>query len=148
MIGAAGVSVHDVSFDRTGRSQKYHVQVSIQCISKSFQQQATVEEKLKAEGYKFSITRTNSPFKVPILAAEETSFKITAPAVPSDSTSARKKTIEDVTPESIRIAYNRVRNNINITPLYHDNFYSQLCGCEVYLKFDNIQKTGSFKVSV
>jgi threonine dehydratase len=62
------------------------------------------------------------------------------------SAPARAKAISEVTPASIRTAFERIKQNVVFTPLYRDRFYSKLCGCEVYLKFDNIQKTGSFKV--
>lgn len=44
-------------------------------------------------------------------------------------------------------AYERIRGNLLKTPLYYDKYYSELCGCKVYLKFENVQKTGTFKVT-
>lgn len=49
-------------------------------------------------------------------------------------------------PESIRSANYRIKKNILTTPLTHSAEYSVLCGCQMYLKLDNLQKTGSFKV--
>ncbi len=51
-----------------------------------------------------------------------------------------------VTLESIRAAAGRINGVINRTSLVHSQFFSQECGCEVYLKLENLQLTGSFKI--
>jgi threonine dehydratase len=48
--------------------------------------------------------------------------------------------------EDIRAARQRIANFIHATPLIHSNSLSILSGAEVYLKLENLQKTGSFKV--
>ena len=42
-------------------------------------------------------------------------------------------------------AYQRINPFIRETPLEHSNFLSELCECNVYLKLENQQVTGSFK---
>ena len=42
-------------------------------------------------------------------------------------------------------AYNRSKSYIRQTPLEHSPYLSNMVDGEVYLKLDNIQKTGSFK---
>jgi threonine dehydratase len=46
----------------------------------------------------------------------------------------------------IQAARQRIANFIHRTPLIHSNSLSILSGAEVYLKLENLQKTGSFKV--
>jgi threonine dehydratase len=43
-------------------------------------------------------------------------------------------------------AYANIRPFIHRTPLIHSNSFSVMTGAEVYLKTENLQKTGSFKV--
>ncbi len=47
---------------------------------------------------------------------------------------------------SIRDASTRIAKFIHKTPLIHSNSFSAMTGAEVYLKAENLQKTGSFKV--
>ncbi len=54
--------------------------------------------------------------------------------------------ISEICPASIRLAYERIRKNIYKTPTLLSDEYSRLCGCQVYLKLENVQKTGSFKI--
>ena len=42
-------------------------------------------------------------------------------------------------------AYARIKSNIRETSLEYSPYLSNLCNCEVYLKLDNQQVTGSFK---
>lgn len=46
----------------------------------------------------------------------------------------------------IQKAYDNIRAFIHRTPLIYSNSFSRLTGAEVYLKAENLQKTGSFKV--
>lgn len=46
----------------------------------------------------------------------------------------------------IRNAYERIKNHIHKTPLIHSRSFSEMTGAEVFLKAENLQKTGSFKV--
>ena len=50
-----------------------------------------------------------------------------------------------VTIADIRAAEQRVRGEIADTPCLHSRTLSSICGCEVYLKFENLQFTASFK---
>lgn len=47
---------------------------------------------------------------------------------------------------SIREAAGRIAPYVHRTPLIYSNSFSRLFGAEVYLKAENLQKTGSFKV--
>jgi len=51
-----------------------------------------------------------------------------------------------VTLSDIRQARGNIASFIHKTPLIHSNSLSSLSGAEVYLKLENLQKTGSFKV--
>lgn len=48
--------------------------------------------------------------------------------------------------ENIRKACERIRPYIHRTPLIRSDSFSRMTGAEVYLKAENLQKTGSFKV--
>lgn len=48
--------------------------------------------------------------------------------------------------QDIYSAYNSIKPFIHRTPLIHSNSFSRMTGAEVYLKAENLQKTGSFKV--
>lgn len=48
--------------------------------------------------------------------------------------------------EQIRAARDRARSIVKATPLDLSATFSALCGREIYLKLENLQKTGSFKV--
>jgi len=47
---------------------------------------------------------------------------------------------------SIQEAQKSISSYIHKTPLIYSNSFSRMFGCEVYLKAENLQKTGSFKV--
>ncbi|HZV93009.1 MAG TPA: pyridoxal-phosphate dependent enzyme, partial [Caldimonas sp.] len=47
--------------------------------------------------------------------------------------------------EDIRAAERRLRGEIADTPCLHSRTLSAICGCEVFLKFENLQFTASFK---
>ncbi|MEW6585802.1 MAG: threonine ammonia-lyase [Nitrospirota bacterium] len=51
-----------------------------------------------------------------------------------------------MTIREIREASFRIRPFIHKTPLIHSNSFSKMTGADVYLKAENLQKTGSFKV--
>lgn len=40
----------------------------------------------------------------------------------------------------------RLNGHVHRTPLVHSNTFSRMTGCDVYLKLENLQKTGAFKV--
>lgn len=48
--------------------------------------------------------------------------------------------------EQIQAARHRAQGVVKATPLDRSATFSAMCGCEVYLKLENLQKTGSFKV--
>ena len=48
--------------------------------------------------------------------------------------------------EDIRNAHEKIKPYIHKTPLTHSNSFSRLTGADVYIKAENLQKTGSFKV--
>lgn len=52
----------------------------------------------------------------------------------------------DVNIQDLQNALLNIRPFIHKTPLIHSNSFSRLTGAEVYIKAENLQKTGSFKV--
>ncbi|OEF98755.1 threonine ammonia-lyase [Desulfuribacillus alkaliarsenatis] len=48
--------------------------------------------------------------------------------------------------EQILLAKTRLAGIIHRTPLVYANIFSELSGCQVYMKFEQLQKTGSFKI--
>jgi threonine dehydratase len=52
---------------------------------------------------------------------------------------------DDLSIDDIRAAAVRLRGQVADTPCLHSRTLSQMCGCEVYLKFENHQFTASFK---
>ena len=48
--------------------------------------------------------------------------------------------------KEIQEATERISGLVHKTPLIHSNSFSEMTGAEVYLKAENLQKTGSFKV--
>src|SRR4051812_38018370 len=55
-------------------------------------------------------------------------------------TAPRRLTIDDV-----RAAAERVRDDVLETPCLASRTLSHICGCQVFLKFENLQFTASFK---
>lgn len=47
---------------------------------------------------------------------------------------------------NIQKAYENIRDHVHKTPLIYSNSFSKMTSAEVYLKAENLQKTGSFKV--
>ena len=52
----------------------------------------------------------------------------------------------DLLPANVAMAANRIAPHIRETPLEHSPFFSELTGANVYLKLENLQHTGSFKL--
>lgn len=50
-----------------------------------------------------------------------------------------------VTLESVQSALGRIRESIRLTPLVHSESLSQGAGNQIFLKLDNLQRTGAFK---
>jgi threonine dehydratase len=51
-----------------------------------------------------------------------------------------------LTLQDIQKALENIKDHIHKTPLIYSNSFSKMTGAEVYLKTENLQKTGSFKV--
>src|SRR4030066_2583303 len=51
-----------------------------------------------------------------------------------------------LTIQDIRKALENIKDHIHKTPLIYSNSFSKMAGAEIYLKAENLQKTGSFKV--
>jgi threonine dehydratase len=52
----------------------------------------------------------------------------------------------DILPANAVLAANRIAPHIRETPLDHSPFFSELTGANVFLKLENLQHTGSFKL--
>src|SRR5512139_2065851 len=50
-----------------------------------------------------------------------------------------------LTIDDVRAAAQRLRGEVETTPCLHSRTLSQIAGCEVFLKFENLQFTASFK---
>ena len=46
----------------------------------------------------------------------------------------------------IEIAHNKIKNQIHKTPILTSTIINEICGCVLYFKCENLQKTGSFKI--
>jgi len=53
---------------------------------------------------------------------------------------------KEMLPENVVLAANRIAPHIRETPLDHSPFFSELTGANVFLKLENLQHTGSFKL--
>lgn len=53
---------------------------------------------------------------------------------------------EELLPANVVLAANRIAPHIRETPLDHSPFFSELTGANVFLKLENLQFTGSFKL--
>lgn len=53
---------------------------------------------------------------------------------------------KDLLPASAVLASNRLANHVRITPLDYSRWLSEATGARVYLKLENLQYTGSFKL--
>jgi len=51
-----------------------------------------------------------------------------------------------LTIQDIQKAAENIKDHVHKTPLIYSNSFSKMTGAEVYLKAENLQKTGSFKV--
>jgi len=59
--------------------------------------------------------------------------------------SAQPKPIADVTISDVRAAAARITGAVQRTPTRHSRTLSEIAGCEIHLKFENLQFTASFK---
>ncbi|MBC9784180.1 threonine ammonia-lyase [Heliobacterium chlorum] len=53
---------------------------------------------------------------------------------------------KEISFEDIQRAAQRLEGKLHLTPLEHSQTFSRLSGCEVWLKCENLQRTGSFKI--
>ena len=53
---------------------------------------------------------------------------------------------QDLLPANVVLAANQIAPHIRETPLDHSPFFSELTGANVFLKLENLQHTGSFKL--
>lgn len=53
--------------------------------------------------------------------------------------------MNSVTPETIRAARSRIREGVLLSPCHLSHYLSELTGLPLYLKLENLQRTGSFK---
>ncbi|MFX0204585.1 MAG: pyridoxal-phosphate dependent enzyme, partial [Candidatus Hodarchaeota archaeon] len=54
--------------------------------------------------------------------------------------------MSDLTLNEILEAQKVLKGKIKRTPLNHSTTFSKMTGCNIYLKYENLQKAGSFKV--
>lgn len=54
--------------------------------------------------------------------------------------------VERLTLQEIQAAQEAMRGIVHLTPLDHSATYSAMTGYDIYLKWENVQKTGSFKI--
>ncbi|HEX8968931.1 MAG TPA: pyridoxal-phosphate dependent enzyme, partial [Chloroflexota bacterium] len=65
------------------------------------------------------------------------------------SVSARSATTAsaaDLTVEDVRQAAVRLAGRVHLTPCWQSRTFSDLCGGTVWLKYENLQRTGSYKI--
>lgn len=48
--------------------------------------------------------------------------------------------------DHVRAAAERLRGRVHRTPVDYSRTFSEMCGCQVYLKLENLQRTGAYKV--
>jgi threonine dehydratase len=60
-------------------------------------------------------------------------------------TKAARAAVPAVSLAEIRTAMDRIRDSIYLSPCARSEYFSQLTGNSVYLKLDNLQRTGAFK---
>lgn len=53
---------------------------------------------------------------------------------------------QQVTLQKIHQAHQLMRSIVHDTPLDRSHTFSQMAGCDIFLKLENVQKTGSFKI--
>src|SRR5262245_34710051 len=46
----------------------------------------------------------------------------------------------------VEAAAERIRGYVHLTPCLHSRTFSELCGAGVWLKYENLQRTGSYKL--
>ncbi|EGC29058.1 threonine ammonia-lyase [Dictyostelium purpureum] len=163
VIGENRVSVMEVLMDRSCETLKqYHVRTSIQCHSRNFEQQFKIFDIIRSMGFKYSVRKSailnkeesgflSPPMIKPNLNQSAASLpSISGPSIPlpigSKPFHQQKRSINDITVQSIREAHDRIKHIMTQPPIYHSTTYSKICGCKVTLMLENTQKTGSFKI--
>ena len=84
-----------------------------------------------------------------IVGSEVDSARLESPAMPASIHTAthtpESLAALPVTGEDVRRAADRLRAHVENTPCLHSRTLSQITGAQVYLKFENLQFTSSFK---
>ena len=62
-----------------------------------------------------------------------------------DKSPGAAPTFEEVTLADVRAAAERIRGAVMRTPSHHSRTLSQIAGCDIHLKFENLHFTASFK---
>jgi threonine dehydratase len=57
-----------------------------------------------------------------------------------------KDAAERLTLEDVRAAAERIAGRVHLTPCWHSRTFSDLSGASVWLKYENLQRTGSYKI--
>jgi threonine dehydratase len=53
---------------------------------------------------------------------------------------------DDLTLEQVQAAAERIAGRVHLTPCWESRTFSELCGGRVWLKYENLQRTGSYKI--
>ncbi len=53
--------------------------------------------------------------------------------------------VSEIGLDDIRVAHGRIRDRVHRTPVMTSRRLDELCGCRLFFKCENLQKTGSFK---
>ena len=66
-------------------------------------------------------------------------------ASPPSGTDAVSQAVAAVTPAAIDRAHAAIREHVSLTPCLEAKTLSEILGCRLFLKFENLQFTASFK---
>src|SRR5689334_3427290 len=58
----------------------------------------------------------------------------------------RCELMADVSLAEARAAAQRIAGRVHLTPCWESRTFSELCGTRVWLKYENLQRTGSYKI--
>src|SRR5712691_12883531 len=68
-------------------------------------------------------------------------------AVPDNASSTvAPPSVVDLRLEAVREAAQRLEGRVHRTPCWESRTFSELCGGKVWLKYENLQRTGSYKL--
>ncbi len=60
--------------------------------------------------------------------------------------SSSRAPLEKIALADIQAAAQRIRGRVHLTPCWESRTFSELCGGRVWLKYENLQRTGSYKI--